>query len=133
METSVKILIVTGVLVLTYGFLLGIPMGQARMKAPQAPRHLVNTHLEALIMGAILLGLSVAASFSTLPSGLENTAAVLLAVAGVVSLAGSTLNWQQKVDDPFAARSPGWPMQAASGPVNIVGIVLILIGVLKAL
>ena len=133
METSFKILLLAGMLSLTYGFLLGIPMAQARMKAPSAPRHLVNVHLEALIQGAALLGLSLAASFSTLPSGLETTAAVILFGAAAVGLTGATLNWLQDVDDPFAARSPGFMLQAASGPANIVGIVLLLIGVLKAL
>lgn len=133
METSVKVLIVAGMLSLTYGLLLGIPMAQARMKGPAAPRLLTNVHLEALIQGAVLLGLAVAAGFSTLPSGLETTAAYLLAVACALGVAGGTTNWLQNVDDPFKAKSPGFMLQAASGPVNIVGAVLLLIGVLKAL
>ena len=133
MESSVKILIVAGTLVLTYGFLLGIPMGQARMKGPTAPRHLVTTHLEALMAGAALLGLSVAASYSTLPSGLEALAAWLVVGGVALSLAGGTTNWLMKTDDPFAARSPGFYLQAASGPLMVLGGLLLSAGVLKAL
>ena len=133
METSVKVLIVAGMLSLTYGLLLGFPMSQARMKGPSAPSLLTNVHLEALIQGAVLLGLSVAASFSTLADGLETTAAWILAVACALGLAGGTANWLQKVEDPFKAKSPGFMLQAASGPTNVVGAVLLLVGVLKAL
>ncbi len=133
MESAIKVLVVAGTLSLTYGFLLGIPMARARMAAPQAPRHLVNTHLEALIAGAILLALTAAISFSTLAEGLETTAAVLVAVAVGLSTAGGTANWLQRIDDPFKERSPGFYLQAASGPINVLGIVIILIGVLKGL
>ena len=133
MEHSVKVLIVGGVAILTYGFLLGFAMGRARMRAPQAPKALVDVHLEALIQGAILLGLSVAASFSTLPSGLEGTAAWLLIIGGTLALAGGTLNWLQKVEDAFKARPPGFLLQAVGGPVSVLGILLMLVGVLKAL
>jgi hypothetical protein len=133
MEGSAKVLLVGGTLVLLYAFALGIPMAQARMKAPQAPRHLVNTHLEGLMAGAALLGLSFAAVFSTLTRGLELPAAWLL-VGGVTStLVGGTLNWRMEVDDPFAAKSPGFYLQAVGGPVLLLGMILLTIGVLKAL
>ena len=133
MEYSVKVLIVGGMIVLTYGFLLGFPMSQERRKAPQAPRHLVNVHLESLIQGAVLLGLAVAASFSTLSKGVESVTAWLLVLGGSSAIAGGTLNWLQKVEDPFKSRSPGFLLQAVGGPVSVVGIVLMLVGVLKAL
>jgi hypothetical protein len=132
-ETSGKILIVGGVAALTYAFLLGFAMARARMAAPQAPRHLVNTHLEGLILGAVLLGLAVALGFSTLAKGGEVAAASLLVAGGALSLAGGTVNWLQGVEDTFAAKSPGFLLQAVSGPVSVVGIVIVLIGVLKAL
>lgn len=133
MDDAIKILIVTGTLSLTYTFLLGFPMAQARMKAAQAPRHLVTTHMEGLLVGPIHLALTLALSFSTLASGLETLAAVLLAAGAVLSLAGGTLNWQQSVGDQFAAKSPGYLLQAISGPVNVIAIVIVLIGVLKGL
>jgi hypothetical protein len=132
-ETSVKILIVAGMFSVSYGMLLGIPLAQARMKSPTAPRQLVNAHLEALIQGAVLLGLAVAAGFSTLPRGLEITAAFLLAIGGGLASAGGTANWLQAVDDAFAAKSPGWALQSLSGPLTVAGALLLLVGVLKAL
>jgi hypothetical protein len=108
-------------------------MAQARMKSPQAPRHLVNTHLEGLMSGAALLGLSFAAVFSTLTKNLELLAAWLI-VAGVTStMLGGTLNWRMEVDDPFAAKSPGFYLQAVGGPVLLLGMILLTIGVLKAI
>lgn len=133
MESAVKVLLVAGVLVLVYGFGLGVPMARERSKAPQASRHLVNTHLEALIFGGILVALASALSFSTLRNGIELVAAWLLVAGAVLSLAGGTLNWLEKVDDPFAARSRGFMLQAASGPLSVIGILLVAIGVLKAL
>ena len=132
MERSAEVLLVGGTLVLLYGFILGIPMAQARMKSPAAPRHLVNTHLETLMAGPALLGLSLAASFSTLGSGLERIAAWLLVLGAVSTLSGGTLNWLQKVDDPFVAKKPGFYLQAVGGPVLLVGGVLLTLGVLKA-
>ena len=132
-ETSAKVLITAGVLTLAYGFLLGFAMARARMAGPSAPKQLVNVHLEALIQGAALLGLSVAASFSTLASGWEETAAWLLAAGAALTLAGGTVNWLEHVEDAFKARSRGFLLQATGGPVNTVGILILVIGVLKAL
>lgn len=133
MERSVEVLLVGGTLILLYGFLLGVPMAQARMKSPTAPRHLVNTHLEALMAGPAMLGLSLAASYSTLGNGLERLAAWLLVAGSVSTLAGGTLNWLLKADDPFGEKSPGFYLQALGGPVLLVGGVLLAVGVLKAL
>ncbi|MFN0094681.1 MAG: hypothetical protein ACKVVT_07875 [Dehalococcoidia bacterium] len=133
MESAIKILIVTGTLSLTYAFLLGFAMAQARMKAPEAPRHLVTTHMEGLLVGAIHLGLTVAVGFSDLAKGLETVAAVLLGAGAALSLAGGTLNWRAAVGDQFAAKSPGYLLQAVSGPVNVVAILIVLVGVLGAL
>jgi len=132
MEGSAEVLLVGGTLVLLYGFILGIPMAQARMKSPTAPRDLVNTHLEALMAGAALLGLSLAASYSALGSGVERLAAWLLVGGAASTLTGGTVNWLQEVDDPFTAKSPGFYLQAVGGPVLLVGGVLLTLGVLKA-
>jgi hypothetical protein len=130
MEGSAEALLVAGTLVLTSAFLLGIPMARERMKAPTAPRHLVNTHLEGLMAGAALLGLSVAANYSTQAKGLELMAAWLLIGGVAASLAGGTTNWLMGTGDPFAARSPGFLLQAVSGPAMLAGAVLLSIGVL---
>jgi hypothetical protein len=132
-DYALKVLIVGGTAVLTYAFLLGFAMARERMRAPQAPRHLVNTHLEALMQGAILLGLVLALEFSTLPNKWESVAAWLLVGGSVLSLVGSTLNWLQAVGDPFAEKPPGFLLQSVAGPVLSVGIVIVLVGVLKGL
>ncbi len=133
METAEKTLITAGTFALLYGLLLGIPMAQARMKGPTAPHHLTNTHLEGLISGAVLLGLSLAASLSTLANGLEVLAASLFTSGVALSLAGGTINWQLGTGDQFAARSPGFLLQAVSGPLLLAGGVIFAIGVLKGL
>lgn len=133
MEYAEKVLLTGGILVLTFGFLLGIPMAQERMKAASAPKALVNAHLEALIGGAVLIALAVAAGFSDLGKAPESIAAWLLAGAVASAVLGGTLNWLQKVEDSFASKSPGFYLQAAAGPTNLVGIAIILVGVLKAL
>src|SRR5689334_15696000 len=127
-ENSEKVLVVAGMLALLYASLLGLAMAQARMKAPQAPRHLVTTHLEGLILGAALLGLVLALELSDLPRGLEVTAAVITAVGGASSLIGGTLNWRHEVGDQFAARSLGFRFQAVAGPAILAGLVIIFIG-----
>ena len=114
-DVAVKVLITGGTLVLLYGFFLGFPMAQARMKGPEAPRQLVNVHLEALMSGAALLGLSIAAEFSTLASGWEQVAAWLLVGGVAATLLGGTLNWLMKVTDAFAAKPPGSSFRASAG------------------
>jgi len=133
MDESSKILLVGGVVSLTYGFALGIPMAIIRTRRPQAPRHLVNAHLEAIIEVALLIALSIATEFSSLATPFETVAALLLVAGCVLSVAGSVANWLMTVDDPFAARSFGWKLQAASATMVVTGVVIILVGVLTAL
>lgn len=133
MEGSAEVLLVGGTLVLLFGFVLGLPMAQARMKSPSAPRHLVTTHLEALMSGAALLGLSLAASYSDLNSNLELVSAWLLVGGVAATLSGGTLNWLQQVGDPFAEKPPGFLLQSVGGPVMLVGGVLLAVGVLMAI
>ena len=133
MDTDLKILIVAGTAILTYGFLLGIPMSQARQKAAQAPRHLVNTHLESLMAGGILLALSIALVFADMASWLSNLTALILAVGVALPIVGGTLHWRQNVDDPFATKPPGFYFQAAGGIIGVLGMVILLVGVLAGL
>ncbi len=49
MEGSAEVLLIGGTLVLLYGFILGLPIAQARMKSPAAPRHLDATLTESLL------------------------------------------------------------------------------------
>jgi hypothetical protein len=132
-EGSAEVLLVVGTLVLTYGFLLGIPFARARMKGPSAPRSLVNNHLEAMMGGSALIALSLAAGYSTLDKGFEQVAAWLLAIGVVAAVGGGTLNWLMKTEDAFAEKPPGFYLQSASGPAISAGGVLMSIGVLMAL
>ena len=49
MTTAQNIVVTYGVLILAWGFLLGIPLAGARMKAAHAPRYLVTSHVAALM------------------------------------------------------------------------------------
>jgi hypothetical protein len=129
-DTAQKILIVYGTLSLGYGFGLGIPLSQARMRSPEASRHLVIAHLSAIIQGAVHLGLSVALSLSELTAWLETASALLLISGSALFVAGATTNWLQGVGDHFAERSLGWNLFAASSVGHVTGIVLVIAGVL---
>jgi hypothetical protein len=128
-DTAQKILVVYGTLSLGYGFTLGIPISQARMRAPEAPRHLVVAHLSAIIQGAVHLGLSIALSVSQLTAWLETASALLLATGSALFVAGATANWLQGVGDHFAERSIGWKLLAASSVGHITGIIIVIAGV----
>jgi hypothetical protein len=128
-DTAQKILVVYGTLSLGYGFALGIPISQARMRAPEAPRHLVVAHLSAIIQGAVHLGLSIALGVSQLTAWLETASALLLVTGSALFVAGATANWLQGVGDHFAERSIGWKLLAASSVGHITGITIVIAGV----
>ena len=132
-DTAQKILIVYGTLSLGYGFALGIPISQARMRAPEASRHLVIAHLSAIIQGAVHLGLSVALELSELTAWLETASALLLITGSALFVAGGTTNWLQGVGDHFAERSLGWKLFAASSVGHLAGIVIVIAGVAAAI
>ena len=133
MATAERILVVYGTVSLTVGFLLGLPLSQARNQAPEAPRHLVTAHLSAIIQGAVHLGLSVAVAFSSLTAWLETTAAGLLAAGSALFVAGAVANWRQDIGDHFAVRSLGWRLFATSSAGHLPGMGIVLIGVVTAL
>ena len=117
LDTAQKILVVYGTLSIGYGFALGIPISQVRMRSPEASRHLVIAHLSAIIQGAVHLGLSVALGLSQLTAWLETASALLL-------ITGSALSWpegRRTGSRALAITSPNAPLagncsqQAASG------------------
>ena len=69
MTTAQNILLVYGVIILTYGFVLGIPLAAVRSRQPQASRHLVTTHLSGIIQGGVSLGLASPSAQPTSPPG----------------------------------------------------------------
>jgi hypothetical protein len=129
MSRAQDIVLVYGVVSLSYGFVLGIPLSRERMVAPSASRHLVIAHLSAILQGAMYLGLSAAFAFSALTPSLETIAAVLLICGSVLFLAGATLNWRQQVGDHFAERSVGWRCFAVSSFGHLSGMAIVLVGV----
>jgi hypothetical protein len=129
LDTAQKILVVYGTLSIGYGFALGIPISQVRMRSPEASRHLVIAHLSAIIQGAVHLGLSVALGLSQLTAWLETASALLLVAGSALFVAGATANWLQGVGDHFAERSLGWNLFAASSVGHISGIIVVMAGV----
>ena len=133
MSTAQSILLVYGVTVLAYGFVLGIPLDAARMKAPQASRHLANGHLSAIIQGGVYLGLAFAIGFTDLTNGWATAAAWLLVVGSGFAIIGDTINWLSKTGDQFAERSLGLMVSSVVGPTTISGKAIVLAGVIRAL
>ncbi len=129
MSTAQRILLVYGSLSVVYGMTLGLPLSGIRMSQPTGPRHLVTAHLSALMQGSMHLGLSVAVGFATFTSWLLTASAVALVCGSALFVTGVTANWLMKVDDHFAARSPGWYLLSASGPLHLAGAVVVLAGV----
>jgi hypothetical protein len=119
--------------VLSFGFLLGIPMAAARSRAPQAPRYLFAAHLAAIIQGGLLLATTIAVAFSSLDSGIETIAAwVLLAGVALFDL-GLATNWLQGVRDGFGEKSVGNKVSAVGTPLVIVGTGIVFYGVVTSL
>ncbi len=133
MSTAQSIFLVYGVAVLAYGFILGIPMAMARMKAPQAPRHLVTTHLSAIMQGPVHLGLAYAVGFIDMGSTWVLTAAWLIVGASILEITGGTVNWLSGAGDQFAEKSVGMRLNSLVGPPAIIGIAIILVGIIGAL
>lgn len=130
MTTAQSILIVYGVVVLTYGFILGVPLAAVRTRQPQASRHLVNAHLSGIIQGGVHLGLAYAAGTADLTSWLVTTAAILVVSGSALELLGGTVNWLQATGDQFAERSLGFAINSLSGPPSIIGGAVLAIGVI---
>jgi len=133
MSTAARVLIAYGVAVIAFGLLLGVPMARIRAANPQAPRHLVTTHLSALIQGSVALGFAFAITAVGFDSGLATGAAVALFIGLALEMVGGTLNWLRGAGDQFAERSPGFVANAISGPITILGAAILVGGIWTAL
>jgi hypothetical protein len=133
MTTATRVLVVGGMSVLGFGFLLGIPMAAARSKAPQAPRYLFSAHLAAIIQGGLLLALTIGVSVSTLSDKVETAAASLLLAGVVLFDSGLALNWLQGVRDGFGEKSLGNKVSAAGTPLVLIGTGVLFYGVLSGI
>lgn len=129
-DAATQILVIGGMSVLAFGFLLGIPMAAARNKASRAPRYLFAAHLAAIIQGGLLLALTIAVGFSDLSGGAKTVASSLF-VGGVVLFdVGLTVNWLQGVEDAFKEKSVGNKISTAGTPLILLGTGILLYGVL---
>jgi hypothetical protein len=133
MSTAQRILVIYGVLVITYGLLLGVPLARVRSGSAVAPRHLVNTHLSALMQGPIALGLAFALVVTEVDSGWATAAAWVLVAGLALEALGGTLNWLRGTGDQFAERSPGFFANAISGPLAVVGGSILAIVVITSI
>lgn len=130
MDNATQILIIGGMFILTYGFLLGIPMAMAREKASRTPRYLMAAHLASLIQGGMLLALTIAFDFSTLIPWVETIVASLFLGGVILFDLGLTLNWLQKVEDAFGEKSLGYKVSSAGTPLVLISAGFIMYGVL---
>jgi len=131
--TAQSIFVVYGVVILAYGFVLGVPPAASRMKAPQASKHLVTTHLSAIIQGAVHFGLVVAIGFADLGTGWAVAAAWLVVAGSAFEVLGGTINWLSGTGDQFAEKSLGFRFNSLVGPPAIIGIMIVVVGVIRAL
>ncbi|MVU77805.1 hypothetical protein GPX89_11185 [Nocardia sp. ET3-3] len=135
MTATDKILIIGGLLTLTYGALLGYPMTALRMRTgnPPTPRYLTVAHVGAVIQGVILLSLVWAANLSTLSSAWNITAAWLLVLSGILIAAKDTINWLTGINDEFADKARTAPLGLAGALTLAVGLAILIVGDLSAL
>lgn len=133
MTAAQDILVSYGLIVLLYGFVLGVPLAVARSSAPQASRYLVTAHLSALIQGPVALGCAFAVGAVSFDSTWATAAACLLVAGLVAETVGGTVNWLQGTNDQFAERSLGFRINALTGALAIPGLAIIVIGVVTRL
>ena len=133
MNAAESIFLVYGLVILTYGFILGVPLAAVRIKAPQASRHLVTTHLSAIIQGAVHLGLASAVAMLEMEGGWIVTAAWLIVAGSVFEIIGGTINWLSGTEDQFAQKSLGFRLNSLVGPLAIIGIVIVAVGAFQTI
>ncbi len=133
MNTAQNLLVGYGMVILVYGFVLGIPLAVARSGAPQASRHLVTTHLSALMQGPVVLGLAFAIGTVSFDSGLSVIAAGLVIAGLLAESLGGTINWLQGTGDQFAERGLGFRINALTGALSIPGVLIIAVVVVARL
>ncbi len=133
MGTAQKLFLGYGVVALSYGLLLGIPLAAARTKAAAASRHLVNSHLSGLIQGGIMLGLAAAVGAVDFDSTMATVGGLLLVAGFAAETIGGTVNWLQSTGDQFAERSPGFLINSLSGLLAVPGVLICAYGVLSNL
>jgi hypothetical protein len=133
-QTSVKILIVGGVLSLAAAYVFGFIMTNLRLRSPGVPQTLLlQCHRDALWQGFMMLGLAWAATLSNLGNGIEIVAALLIVAAAVLSIGSTVANWRMNVSDQFATRPLGYYLAAVNATLVSIGLLIFIVGVFRAL
>jgi hypothetical protein len=104
-----------------------------RTSAPQAPRHLVTTHLSSLIQSPIALGLAFAIGAVSFDTSLATFASALVVSGFLTETVGGSVNWLQGTGDQFAERSTGFRINSLTGLLAIPGTLVITVAVLTRL
>lgn len=134
MDTASKVLVVGGVLNIAFGLGLGFVLARARQRDPAAPQALLlKVHEIALLEGILLLALTWALALSDLSAGLETAAAALLVAASVLQDGSAFVNWRQRVENQFAARSVGLRLASINAALATAGIAILVVGVFAGL
>jgi hypothetical protein len=133
MSTAGKILIMGGVLNLAYGFLTGVFMSRVRRREPSVSKYLSLAHMGPLMWCPILLAMVIAVNFANLPVALAVAAAVLLVSGSFLLDAKDTINWLQGVTDEFVEHPPGFVMGGVSGVAAAAGLLIVIVGDIRAL
>jgi hypothetical protein len=125
--------VIYGLLVLSYGLVLGIPLAITRSSAPHAPRHLVTTHLSGLMQGPLAFGLAFAIGSVSFDSTLAVVAAGLVVGGSLAEILGGTVNWLRGTGDQFEEKGPGFRLNSMAGPLAITGTFVITVAVISKL
>ena len=80
-----------------------------------------------------LVGLAFAVGFADLATGWAVAAAWLLVAGSGFEIVGGTINWLSGTGDQFAAKSLGFRFNSLVGPPAIIGILIVVVGVVRAL
>lgn len=129
MESTVRVLVVGGVLNLAWGYVTGFVLSAVRTRVAEASKYLTLAHVGPLMWGPILLGLAVAAPLSR--TGHELLAAWLLVAASAVLDVKDTLNWLAGVADEFVERPVGFWLGGVSAALGSAGLAILTVGVLR--
>ena len=135
MGVALRIMLVGGVTAILLSLLVGVYISRLRQSGlSHADAHLwLVAHQTILFQGFMLLGLAVALIFGDLGASLKIVTASLLVAGSTFSAIGSISNAVQRVSDQFAPRSFGLQMNTVQAVLLLPGLVIVLIGVLRAL
>lgn len=132
LPAAIHVLLVGGIVNLVLSFVLGWVLSARRMKRALEPdRWLLIAHTVSLQEGAMLLGLSYAATFARLPGSVAIASAWALVVASLFQDFSGIVNWLRGTHDQFAERSAGWILASVNAVLNTAGLVALVGGIVR--